>query len=167
MYSVNNLDGVSININRIQFDTNLPHVKKLLEGVIQVFVSFEFLDLPAETLETESCALPPSGDCKFTFKKCIFFLLKYIVVSMDFSTNSKILLRFKQFLESGGQVVFSVVSEPPPSRPDDACIDLCAAPWTPTACPDGLVYLDLETENGTKVGKFEFEWIGAEFIKSM
>lgn len=86
---------------------------------------------------------------------------------MDFSTNSKLLLRFKQFLESGGEIVFSVVSEPPPSRPDDPCIDLCAAPWTPRSCPDGLVSLDLETENGEKVGKFEFEWIGSEFIKSV
>jgi hypothetical protein len=72
IFSVNNLDGVSLNIKRVQFDTTLPQVKKLLEGVIQVFVSFDFLDLPAETLETESCALPPSGDCKFSFKRCIF-----------------------------------------------------------------------------------------------
>lgn len=86
---------------------------------------------------------------------------------MDFSKNSKILLRFKQFLESGGEIVFSVVSEPPPSRPDDACIDLCAAPWTPRTCPDGIVTLDLATENGQKVGSLEFEWIGAEFIKSL
>ena len=51
-----NLNGVSLGIKRVQFDLTLPHVKKLLQGVIQVFVSFDFLDLPAETLETESCA---------------------------------------------------------------------------------------------------------------
>lgn len=71
-FSLNNLEGVSISIKRVQFDITLPHVKKLLEGVIQVFVSFDFLDLPAETLETESCTLPPSGDCKFIFKRCNF-----------------------------------------------------------------------------------------------
>lgn len=155
-----------LNIKRVQFDMSLPHVKKLLQGVIQVFVSFDFLDLPAETLETESCALPPSGDCKFLFKRCKLFVL-IIVIGMDFSTNSKILNSFRQFLECGGEIVFSVVSEPPPSRPDDPCIDLCAAPWTPRECDDGLVSLELSAENGSKVGKFEFEWMGSEFIKSL
>lgn len=160
------MDGVCINIKRVQFDMSLPLVKNLLQGVIQVFVSFDFLDLPAETLETESCALLPSGDCKFSFKRCMIYLLN-LVIGMDHSTNSRILISFRQFLESGGEIVFSVVSEPPPSRPDDPCIDLCAAPWTPRECTDGLVSLDLVAENGTKVGKFEFEWMGSEFIKSL
>ena len=85
---------------------------------------------------------------------------------MDIS-NSNRLVSFRQFLKSGGEIVFSVVSEPPPSRPDDACIDLAAVPWSPRDYQDGPVILDLHSEDGQKVGNFEFEWIGSDFVSSL
>ena len=85
---------------------------------------------------------------------------------MDATSNLNILKGFHQFIKSRGEIVFSVVSEPPSSRPDDSCIDLCAVPWSPSGWKDGVISLDLTSEDGKHVGKFEFEWIGCDFVDS-
>ena len=75
---------------------------------------------------------------------------------------------FQRLLISRGEILFSVVSEPPPSRPEDACVDLCTAPWCPTdAVNDGLITLDLRTEDGNVIGSLEFEWKGAKLVHKL
>lgn len=91
-----------------------------------------------------------------------------LVFSMDAIKNAEILKMYREFLLARGEIVFSVVSEPPPTRPDDACVDLCTAFWTPRdASTDGIISLDLFSEDRQRVGSIEIDWKGHKFMESL
>ena len=87
---------------------------------------------------------------------------------MNSSNAARTRFDFTRFLKSNSEIVFSIVSEPPSDRPQDSCVDLCNAYFSPSiAQQEGRVFLNLVSEEGVTLGDLEIEWAGKELVSEL
>ena len=97
---------------------------------------------------------------------------------MDEETHARDLFSLSRLVQSkkgtesyGNPVVmtFAVVSEPPPERPEEACVDLCMAELKlEDLKEEGLVRIPMRSfEDGSQEGwgELELEWSGLAVIE--
>ncbi|KAI9350515.1 hypothetical protein DFJ73DRAFT_832463 [Zopfochytrium polystomum] len=104
------LEGLVVSITAIRLDMRSKPVWRLLEHTRQMFISFEFLSLPPEDLETHSFPLEKSG-----------------LMPISFSKDQRALLSMLESRDTqDSTIMFTLVSEPPEGTDDD-CRDLAFA----------------------------------------
>ena len=138
------VNGITISINGIGFDTDSEDAMELLKTVKQLFVSFELLDTPSEELETHSVSIISEKggpqDVVFSYAKCEYKSIDktstnmsltqqfYTVFDLNPRTKARDRSNLARLVKSRNPyITFSVVSEPPENDADLECQDLAAA----------------------------------------
>ncbi|KAJ3089309.1 X-linked retinitis pigmentosa GTPase regulator-interacting protein 1 [Quaeritorhiza haematococci] len=124
-------DQLTLEIHRLQFDMTSPDVREVLEDTFQVFVSYDFLEVPPAELETQTVRMNDSGLIQFGFRKGF---------PLDKATHQRARTVLKRMLttteEEDAVIVFSIVSEPVPSTDNEEegyeegpheCVDIATA----------------------------------------
>ncbi|KAI8831918.1 hypothetical protein BJ741DRAFT_536426 [Chytriomyces cf. hyalinus JEL632] len=114
---------LTLRIDKVLFKTSSPKTVRLLQNVHQFFVSFEFLNVPAQELETGSCKRNESGSHQLGFRK------KFPLHPFKNEQNRHTLTRMLNARDSRDScILFTVVSEPTEdSDPDTECEDIAFA----------------------------------------
>ncbi|KAJ3238542.1 X-linked retinitis pigmentosa GTPase regulator-interacting protein 1 [Chytriomyces hyalinus] len=114
---------LTLRIDKVLFKTASPKTLRLLQNVHQFFVSFEFLNVPAQELETGSCKRNASGSHQLAFKKT------FPLHPFKNEQNRHTLTRMLNARNSRDScILFTVVSEPTEdSDPDAECEDIAFA----------------------------------------
>ncbi|KAI8619012.1 hypothetical protein BC830DRAFT_847357 [Chytriomyces sp. MP71] len=123
----NSHDGPSnffkLQIDKVLFKTSSPKTMRLLESVYQFFVSFEFLNCPAEELETHSVERNDTGSHSLNFSKK-FPMHPFKDERNRFALTRKLNSRDKR----DATILFTIVSEPTEESEADAeCEDIAYA----------------------------------------